>query len=580
MHIEGTLEPELAFELAARNKVHLPYADVDALRRAYRFEDLQSFLDIYYANCAVLRTEQDFYDLTHAYLSKAAGQGVRHAEIFFDPQTHTQRGVAFETCCMGISRALSDGAARAGDLVGPDPVLPARPQRGGGAADPARRRGPLPSTCWPSASTPPRSATLPAKFARVFRQAREMGLPGVVHAGEEGPPEYIWEALDVLEARRIDHGVRCLEDDRLVARLAAEQIPLTVCPFSNVKLRVFPSLRAARPAGSGAARPPRHDQLGRPRLFRRVRRRQSRRRGRGVRPPRDVLAELARNSFRAAFLPGPGQGQIPRRGGPLRLTLRRNGAPPPPPGPGSRPEQHGVHEERGELEQRHPLLPAGVQRLDLAIGVEQPVGHRAEESEHGQVLLGMPAVDGRVDDPRTAVAPGEDVAPPEVAVHEDRPSGWEELLQSGGDETDDALECTAGGQVAQARPVERRAVGPGGRVDGAGPHPGRAATPVREGRLVQQRQAAPERLVVPGGPGHLIDRGGDEEIGLLEHDVRYRRASGRRAELAQALGFVAATRPELGDEVAPIHFDQIGGAPEQASRIDSPHGDRQAPAHA
>jgi adenosine deaminase len=114
VHIEGTLEPELAFELAARNKVHLPYADVDALRRAYRFEDLQSFLDIYYANCAVLRTEQDFYDLTRAYLSRAAGQGVRHAEIFFDPQTHTQRGVAFETCCMGIRRALSDGAAELG----------------------------------------------------------------------------------------------------------------------------------------------------------------------------------------------------------------------------------------------------------------------------------------------------------------------------------------------------------------------------------------------------------------------------------------------------------------------------------
>ena len=160
VHIEGTLEPELAFELAARNKVHLPYADVDALRRAYRFEDLQSFLDIYYANCAVLRTEQDFYDLTQAYLSKAARQGVRHAEIFFDPQTHTERGVAFETCCMGISRALVRRRGGAGDLVGPDPVLPARPQRGGGAADAARRRGPSPSTCWPWVSTPPRWATL------------------------------------------------------------------------------------------------------------------------------------------------------------------------------------------------------------------------------------------------------------------------------------------------------------------------------------------------------------------------------------------------------------------------------------
>ena len=136
VHIEGTLEPELVFALAARNEVPLPYADVEALRRAYVFEDLQSFLDIYYANCAVLRTEQDFYDLTWAYLSKAAGQGVRHAEIFFDPQTHTQRGVSFETCCTGIRRALGDGLPHLGITLGTDPVLPARSQRGVGAADP------------------------------------------------------------------------------------------------------------------------------------------------------------------------------------------------------------------------------------------------------------------------------------------------------------------------------------------------------------------------------------------------------------------------------------------------------------
>ena len=253
----------------------------------------------------MLRTEQDFYDLTHAYLSRAAAQGVRHAEIFFDPQTHTQRGVAFETCCMGISRALSDGAASLGISSGLI-LLPARPEAKTQRCGRSRTPGPSLSTCWPSASTPPRSATLRAKFARAFRQAREMGLLGVVHAGEEGPPEYIWEALDVLEARRIDHGVRCLEDDRLVARLAAEQIPLTVCPLSNVKLRVFPTLSQ-------------HDlpalvrrgllvtiNFGPPRLLRRVRRRQFR-----ARWPRrssfqgDVIAQLARNSFRAAFLPDP-----------------------------------------------------------------------------------------------------------------------------------------------------------------------------------------------------------------------------------------------------------------------------------
>ena len=243
VHIEGTLEPELAFELAARNKVQLPYADVEALRRAYRFEDLQSFLDIYYANCAVLRTEQDFYDLAHAYLSKAATQGVRHAEVFFDPQTHTERGVSFETCCMGIRRALVRRRGGARDLVGPDPVLPARPQRGGRAADaggsPALRRAPAGRRPRLRRGRQPSGQVRGASSGRPGRWA----CPGVAHAGEEGPPEYIWEALDVLEARRIDHGVRCLEDDRLVARLAAEQIPLTVCPFSNVKLQVFPSLQ-------------------------------------------------------------------------------------------------------------------------------------------------------------------------------------------------------------------------------------------------------------------------------------------------------------------------------------------------
>ena len=304
VHIEGTLEPELAFELAARNKVELPYADVEALRRAYRFEDLQSFLDIYYANCAVLRTEQDFYDLAHAYLSKAATQGVRHAEVFFDPQTHTERGVPFETCCMGIRRALYDGAAELGISSGLILCF-LRDRSEEDALRTLEEARPFAEHLLAVGLDSAEVGNPPAKFARVFRQAREMGLPGVVHAGEEGPPGYIWEALDVLEARRIDHGVRCLEDDRLVARLAAEQVPLTVCPFSNVKLQVFESLQQ-------------HDL---PALVRRgllvtINSDDPAYFGGYIADnfsavadafdlPRHVLAELARNSFRAAFLPDP-----------------------------------------------------------------------------------------------------------------------------------------------------------------------------------------------------------------------------------------------------------------------------------
>jgi adenosine deaminase len=241
VHIEGTLEPELAFELAARNGVPLPYADVAELRRAYVFEDLQSFLDIYYANCAVLLTERDFYDLTLAYLTKAAGQGVRHAEIFFDPQTHTARGVSFETCCTGIRRALDQGRARFGISSGLILCF-LRDRSEEEALQTLAEARPFAHHLTAVGLDSAEVGNPPSKFARVFALARLLGLPGVAHAGEEGPPEYIWEALDVLQARRIDHGVRCIDDDRLVERLVAEQIPLTVCPFSNVKLQVFPSL--------------------------------------------------------------------------------------------------------------------------------------------------------------------------------------------------------------------------------------------------------------------------------------------------------------------------------------------------
>ena len=241
LHIEGTLEPELLFELADRNGVTVPYADVEAARRAYVFEDLQSFLDIYYAGCRVLITEQDFYDLTMAYAQRAHTQGVRHCEIFFDPQTHTQRGIAFSTVVAGISAALADARQQLGltsrlilcflrDLPADaamatlDEAMPFRDHIIAVGLDSAEMGNP------------------PEKFQAVFDRARSEGFLTVAHAGEEAAPDYIWQALDLLHVRRIDHGIRCIEDDRLVARLVADQIPLTMCPLSNVKLNVFPSL--------------------------------------------------------------------------------------------------------------------------------------------------------------------------------------------------------------------------------------------------------------------------------------------------------------------------------------------------
>jgi adenosine deaminase len=241
LHIEGTLEPELMFELAGRNRVALPFSDVDAVRHAYVFDDLQSFLDLYYAGCQVLVTERDFSELTTAYLQRAVRQGVRHAEIFFDPQTHTKRGIAFSTVVDGITAALRDGQRDLGitsrlilcflrdlsedaAMATLEEALPYRDQIVAVGLDSAELANP------------------PEKFQRVFDRARAEGFLAVAHAGEEGPPEYIWQALDLLGAKRIDHGVRCLEDQRLVDRLVAEQIPLTVCPLSNVKLRVFPTL--------------------------------------------------------------------------------------------------------------------------------------------------------------------------------------------------------------------------------------------------------------------------------------------------------------------------------------------------
>jgi adenosine deaminase len=238
MHIEGSLEPELIFALARRNAVTLPFASVDALRAAYDFKDLQSFLDIYYAGASVLLHEQDFYDMTRAYLQRAAADRVRHTEIFFDPQTHTDRGVPIATVINGISRALQDGEQEFGISSGLilcflrhlsedaafaslEQALPLRDKFIGVGLDSSERGHP------------------PEKFARVFARCRELGLRLVAHAGEEGPPDYIRDALDLLHTERIDHGVRCVEDPALVARLVREAVALTVCPLSNIKLRVF-----------------------------------------------------------------------------------------------------------------------------------------------------------------------------------------------------------------------------------------------------------------------------------------------------------------------------------------------------
>ncbi|GAB3769119.1 adenosine deaminase [Ramlibacter monticola] len=240
IHVEGSLEPELIFQLARRNGVRLPYASVEELRRAYAFSNLQSFLDIYYAGASVLLREQDFYDMAWAYLQRAQADNVLRAEIFFDPQTHTARGVPMETVIHGLHRACQDAKQlgvdaelilcflrhlseeEAFDTL--EQALPLRDRFIGVGLDSSELGHP------------------PEKFARVFAKCRQQGLHLVAHAGEEGPPAYVWSALDVLKVERIDHGVQSAQDPALMKRLADEHIPLTVCPLSNLKLRVFPKL--------------------------------------------------------------------------------------------------------------------------------------------------------------------------------------------------------------------------------------------------------------------------------------------------------------------------------------------------
>ncbi|AWV85876.1 MAG TPA: adenosine deaminase [Acinetobacter radioresistens] len=242
VHIEGTFEPELMFEIAQRNQIDIPYKSVEEVRQAYNFHNLQSFLDIYYAGANVLIHEQDFYDLAWAYFKKCAEDHVVHTEIFFDPQTHTDRGIAFETVLNGLQRACDDAKAKLGissylimcflrhlseeaALKTLEQALPYKNQIIAVGLDSSEVGHP------------------PAKFTRVFAKAREAGFLVVAHAGEEGPPEYVWEALDLLKVNRIDHGVRSEEDPVLMQRLIQEKMPLTVCPLSNLKLCVVDDMQ-------------------------------------------------------------------------------------------------------------------------------------------------------------------------------------------------------------------------------------------------------------------------------------------------------------------------------------------------
>ncbi|SKY73792.1 adenosine deaminase [Mycobacteroides abscessus subsp. abscessus] len=236
IHIEGTLEPEMVFELAVRNNVALPYASVDQLRAAHAFSDLPHFLDLYYACMAVLRTEDDFADLAAAYLRKAAAQGVTHAEIFFDPQAHTSRGVDLGVVVRGLRHGLDTASAETGvhaDLIAC--FLRDRPVSEALATLDALE--PFFDTLIGIGLDSAEVGFPPGQFAPVFDRARDAGLHVVAHAGEEGPAQYIWEALDVLGIERVDHGVRALEDPALLRRLATDRIPLTTCPLSNVRLR-------------------------------------------------------------------------------------------------------------------------------------------------------------------------------------------------------------------------------------------------------------------------------------------------------------------------------------------------------
>ena len=241
LHIEGTLEPEMMIAKAFKHGIDLPYKSVDELRAAYNFANLQAFLDLYYAGADVLRDQDDFYDLTWAYLQRAKADNVVHAEIFFDPQTHTVRGIDLEVVVEGIVQALHDGEAEIGITWRLIPNF-LRHLSEQDAIDTLAELEPFMENFHGFGLDSSELGHPPSKFARVFAEIRSRSLPVVAHAGEEGPPDYIIEALDILKVARIDHGIRAIEDEALVSRLARAQVPLTVCPLSNVKLSAVPSL--------------------------------------------------------------------------------------------------------------------------------------------------------------------------------------------------------------------------------------------------------------------------------------------------------------------------------------------------
>ncbi len=313
LHIEGTLEPELIFELARRNNVKLSYASEAELRQAYAFKDLQSFLDLYYAGASVLITERDFYDMTMAYLKRAHADGVCHTEIMFDPQTHTERGIAIETVFAGIARAVREMQQKTGltsyllmsflrhlseesAFETLEAALPLRDQYKdiwvGIGLDSAEVGNP------------------PNKFERVFTRCKELGFRLVAHAGEEGPPEYVRDALDLLHVDRIDHGVRSEEDPDLVKRLIREQIPLTVCPLSNLKLCVVDNMNdhnIARLLRQGLVVTVNSDD---PAYFGGYVGDNYRAIAASLKLSRQELAKLADNSLVASFLPGYRKSQL------------------------------------------------------------------------------------------------------------------------------------------------------------------------------------------------------------------------------------------------------------------------------
>ncbi len=242
LHIEGSFEPELMFQIAQRNNIKIPFATIEEVKEAYNFNNLQEFLDIYYAGANVLVKEQDFYDLTWAYLHKIHSQNVRHTEIFFDPQTHTDRGVSFDLVIRGIHRALEDGKEELGisyKLI----MSFLRHLDEKSAFETLEQAKPYKEWIDAVGLDSSEVGHPPSKFERVFAEARSQGYLAVAHAGEEGPAQYIWEALDLLKIARNDHGNRCMDDDKLVDRLVEMKMPLTLCPLSNLELKVVPDLR-------------------------------------------------------------------------------------------------------------------------------------------------------------------------------------------------------------------------------------------------------------------------------------------------------------------------------------------------